>query len=226
MQQKQIIHSQIEILYSQSVSTFLFPAVASIILAFALWEVADQGILIAWVAIVCLYSVIRYFVLWKYMHSDITPENASKWLDIFIGTACLSGIMWGLAAIILIPHEGRNLIEFTLYTGTTLIIVSGLVAGATISYSISLTVLFFYVLPALLPPALYLITLGDIYNTTLGGFILLYCLFISTAGFRMNRQLLGYMHKQHELEVIKQQHHQLKLLYEKVTTRTQARSEQ
>jgi hypothetical protein len=222
MQQKQIIHSQIEILYSQSVSTFLFPAIASIILAFALWEVANQGILIVWVSVVCLYSVIRYFVLWKYMRSDITPENASKWLDIFIGTACLSGIMWGLAAIILIPHEGKNLIEFTLYTGITLLIVSGLVAGATISYSISLTVLFFYVLPTLLPPAFYLISLGDIYNSTLGGFILLYCFFISTAGFRMNRQLLSYIHKQHELEVIKRQHHQLKLLYEKVTTRTQA----
>ena len=125
--------------------------------------------------------------------------------------------MWGLAAIILIPHEGENVVEFTLYTGITLLAVSGLVAGATNSYSVSLTVLFFYVLPTLLPPAMYLISLGDIYSSTLGGFILLYCFFISSAGYRMNRQLLGYIGKQNELEKLKRQHQKLILMYEKVT---------
>ncbi len=225
MQHKQIIRAQVEILYSQSVTTFLFPVLASFILAFALWGIANRPVLTLWVGTICVYSLIRYLLLWKYMRSDLTLENASKWLDIFIAMACLSGIMWGLAAIILIPYEGKNIIEFTLYTGITLLAVSGLVAGATISYSVSLTVLFFYILPALLPPALYLISLGDIYNSTLGGFILLYCFFIFSAGFRMNRQLLGYIHKQNELEKLKLQYQQLRLMYEKAGMRQQARTE-
>ena len=219
MQHDKILLSQVEILYSQSAVTFLFPVFASIILAFALWEVAHRTVLIGWVATVWLYADSRYVLLWKYKHAELTPDNASKWLKIFIGAVCLSGIMWGLAAIILISHEGRNIIEFTLYTGITLLAVSGLVAGATISYSANLTVLFFYILPALLPPAMYLISVGDIYSSTLGGFILLYCFFISSAGYRMNKQLLGYIGKQNELEKLKRQHQKLILMYEKATMR-------
>jgi len=215
MQYKQMIHSQVEILYSQSVSTFLFPAIISITLAIVLWDIANQGILIIWVSVVCIFSIIRYLLLWKYTRSDITLENASKWLDIFIGTACLSGIMWGLAAIILIPGEGRNVVEFTLYTSIILLSVSGLVAGATISYSVNMSVLFFYILPALLPPALYLISLGDIYNSTLGGFTLIYCFFVSSAGIRINRQLHSFIQKQAELEKLRPQYQRLKLMYEK-----------
>ena len=219
MQDKQLIKSQVEILYSQSAVTFLFPVLASIILGFVLWEVAHQYVLIAWILVIWVYAAFRFVLLWKFNNTEITLENAPKWLDLFIGSVCLSGIMWGLAAIILIPHEGKNITEFTLYTGITLLSVSGLVAGATISYSVCLSVLFFYILPALLPPALYLIALGDIYNSTLGGFILLYCFFISSAGYRMNKQLLGYIQKQHELEKLKQQFQQLKLMYQKATNR-------
>ncbi len=224
MQHKQMIHSQVEILYSQSVSTFLFPAIISITLAIVLWEIANQGMLIVWVSVVCIYSIIRYLLLWKYTHADITLENASKWLDIFIGTACLSGIMWGLAAIILIPHDGKNVAEFTLYTSIILLSVAGLVAGATISYSVNMTVLFFYILPALLPPALYLITLGDIYNSTLGGFTLIYCFFVSSAGIRINRQLHSFIQKQAELEKLKPQFQHLKLMYEKAISQRHAKS--
>jgi hypothetical protein len=215
MQKKQLIKAQVEILYSQSAVTFLFPVFASIILGFVLWEVAHRQALIIWSATVWLYAVFRFVLLWKFNKTELTLENAGKWLDLFIGAVCLSGIMWGLAAIILFPHEGKNITEFTLYTGITLLSVSGLVAGATISYSVCLSVLFFYIFPALLLPAFYLITLGDIYNSTLGGFILLYCFFISSAGYRMNRQLLVYIQKQHELEKLKMQYQHLKLLHQK-----------
>ena len=219
MQNKQLIKAQVEILYSQSAVTFLFPVLASIILGFVLWEVSHKHVLIAWIVVIWVYAASRFVLLWKYNQAELTLDNAAKWLDIFIGSVCLSGIMWGLAAIILIPHEGKNITEFTMYTGITLLSVSGLVAGATISYSVCLSALYFYVLPALLPPALYLIALGDIYNSTLGGFILLYCFFISSAGYRMNKQLLGYIEKQHELEKLKQQFQQLKLMYQKATNR-------
>jgi len=219
MQNKQLMKAQVEILYSQSAVTFLFPVFASFILGFVLWEISNKLILFSWIAIVWVYAAFRFVLLWKFNKTEIDLENASKWLDIFIGSVCISGIMWGLAAIVLIPQDGKNLTEFNLYTGITLLSVSGLVAGATISYSVCLSVLFFYVLPALLPPALYLIALGDIYNSTLGGFILLYCFFISSAGYRMNKQLLGYIQKQHELEKLKLQFQQLKLMYQKATHR-------
>jgi hypothetical protein len=198
----------------------------SVILTFVIWEVANRPVLLAWLATIFIYSVARYFLLWKYTRSEITLDNAANWLDIFVGTACVSGIMWGLAAIVLIPHEGRSIVEFTLFTGITLLSVSGLVAGATISYAVSLRVLFMYLLPALLPSAFYLISLGDIYNSALGGFILLYCFFISSAGYRMNKQLLGYIQMQLELEKLKRHYQKLRLMYEKVSARQATQEDQ
>ena len=66
MQSKQIIRAQVEILYSQSAVTFLFPVIASIILVAALWGVANRIILSGWLITVWLYAVFRYVLLWKY----------------------------------------------------------------------------------------------------------------------------------------------------------------
>ena len=217
MKSKQIIRSQVEILYSQSAVTFLFPSLIAIVLAASIWDVANRKVLIGWIAVVFLYSVFRYLMLWKYNQTKLTPENVEYWLNIFVASAAVSGLMWGLAVIILIPEEGKSAVEFSLYSGITLLAVSGLVAGATISYAVNLLVLSSYILPALLPPSMYMISRGDIYSSALGGFILLYCFFIGTAGYRMNRQLLFYISKQHELINLKRQHQKLILMYEKLS---------
>ena len=214
---KKLTRSQVEILYSQSAVTFLFPSFIAIVLAATIWEVADRTALLAWLAVVFLYSIFRYVMLWKYNKTELTPENVEQWLNIFIASACVSGVMWGLAVIILIPTEGKSAIEFTLYSGITLLAVSGLVAGATISYAVNLSVLLFYIFPALLPPSMYMISRGDVYSSALGGFVLLYCFFVGTAGYRMNRQLLFYISKQHELSKLKRQHQKLLLMYEKLS---------
>ncbi len=157
MQDKQLIRAQVESLYSQSAITFLFPVLMSIILGFVLWEVAHQYALIAWILVIWIYAAFRFVLLWKFNKTEITLENAPKWLDVFIGSVCISGIMWGLAAIILVPHEGTNIMEFTLYTGITLLSVSGLVAGATISYSVCLPSCFSILyLPYYHPPSISL----------------------------------------------------------------------
>lgn len=216
MHNKQITRSQVEILYSQSAITFLFPVIISLILAATIWEIANRQVLLIWVAVVFVYSLFRYGLLWKYNKTELTPDNVDKWLNIFIGAGCVSGLMWGIAVIILIPQEGKPVVETTLYSGITLLAVSGLVAGATISYAVSFSVLLFFILPALIPPSMYMISLGDIYSSALGGFILLYCFFVGTAGYRMNRQLLYYIRKQHELVQLKRQHQKLVLMYEKL----------
>ena len=217
MKNLNVTRSQVEILYSQSAVTFLFPSLIAIVLAASIWDVANHKVLIGWLAVVFVYSVIRYFLLWKYNKTKLTPDNVEYWLNIFIISTAVSGIMWGLAVIILIPEDGKSVMEFSLYSGITLLAVSGLVAGATISYAINLAVLTAYILPALLPPSMYMISRGDIYSSALGGFILLYCFFIGTAGYRMNRQLLFYISKQHELSKLKRQHQKLLLMYEKLS---------
>jgi hypothetical protein len=191
MDQYQAYHhltSQVRLLYNQSTVTFFFPIFFAPALCYLLWDISDHQRLLIWGSIVVIYSLLRYLIIWKKNKVGVTAENVNKWLDLFTGSVFISGLLWGSAAIILVPYEQDRLIEFTLYNSLTMLIVCGLVAGAVVTYSVNLWVLFFYTFPALVPPSIYMIFLGDKYNSALGGFLFLYFIFIFASSFRLNKQ--------------------------------------
>ena len=208
--------SQVHILYSQSIVTFFFPVLAALGLSYILMDVANRLYLYGWITIVITYSIIRYSVLYRYYRSEVTPENATKWLNVFIAGAIISGAIWATAGIILVPYEANDNIDFTLYNGLTMLTVCGLVAGAVISYSVNLAVSASYTLTALLPPAFYLIMLGDKHNSAFGGLILLYCFFIGVAVYRMNGQFRYYLDMEYIKEELNYKHKKLKNMYDEL----------
>jgi hypothetical protein len=196
MDELQIFHhlaSQVRILYRQSIVTFLFPILFAPAVCALLWEISDHTRLLVWAGIVVVYSLARYLIIWKEEKEGITAGNVNKWLDIFIGSVFISGLLWGAACIFLVPYEQDRIIEFTIYNSLTMLIVCGLVAGAVVTYSVNKWVIFFYAFPALVPPSIYLIILGDKYNSALGGFVLLYFIFIIASSFRLNKQYTYYI---------------------------------
>jgi hypothetical protein len=208
-----LLVSQARVLYYHSVTTILFPVLACLMLCLLLWEISDHGRLITWAAAVVLFTLSRYALILKQRQNELIPDNAGRWLDVFTVNAMLSGILWGMSAIILVPYKPDALIVFTLYNGLTILVICGLVAGAVISYSVSKSVLFFYAFPALAPPAFYLISLGDMYNSFLGGFVLLYLVFITIASFRLGNQYRYYMDMEYRLLYLQQEYDELKMLY-------------
>lgn len=206
--------SQIYILYSQSFSNNIFPVLAALWLTCILRKTAYGPYLYSWLGLIIVFSVIRHILLLKYRKTRITPENIRSWINIFLITVCISGGIWAAAGTLLIPYDPNKPVEFTLYNGLTLLTICGLVAGAVISYSVNLFVLACYSYSALLPPAFFLISLGDKYNSAFGGLVLLYCFFISIAAITMNRQFRHYMDMEYEREEIRARYCRLKELFE------------
>lgn len=205
-----LLVSQTRILYYQSITTVSFPVFACLAICLLLWDVSARSHLITWAVIVLLFTLLRYILLWQQRRHKLTPENAGRRLDIFTAGALFSGLLWGSAPIILVPYRPDALLNFTLYNGLTLLIICGLVAGAVISYSVSRWVLIFYAFPALVPPAFYLIWLGDVYNTFLGGFVLLYLVFIAVTSYRLNTQYLFYVDLEYRYKQLQLDHQKLK----------------
>lgn len=199
------VRSQVRILYSQSTVTFLFPLLASAAVCLLLREISPRPVLLGWGSLVMLYSAGRYGLLWHYRSAEPDGDDFESWHTLFALSVFLSGMLWGAAPILLIPYEPARLIEFTLYNGLIMLIISGLVAGAVIAYGVSIRVLLCYVVPALLPPALYLIHLGDKYNSALGGFVLLYFLFIAASSLRIRHQLIHFIRIEHERDLIQRE---------------------
>lgn len=227
MDQLQAFHrlsSQIQILYNQSIITFLFPIVAAPAVCVLLWNISHQGRLISWASVVVLYSLARYMIIWKQRQQPVTPGNANKWLDIFTGSVFFSGILWGSSTILLVPYEQDRLIEFTIYNSLVMLIVCGLVAGAVVGYAVSKRVILFYAFPALVPPGAYLIILGDRYNSMLGGFVLLYFLFITASSLRLNKQFSYYLGLEYQMIQMSQRYKNLQQQLTLLSAREKERS--
>ena len=205
------LQNQLRILYSQAGITFSFPLIAACCLALVLWDVASRFYLCTWLVLVIMHSAARYILLWRFHQDDIDPASAGSWLNRFIVYVIISGALWGAAGMLLIPYN--NSIEFTLYNGLTILVICGLVSGALITYSINIWVLIGYSFPALIPPAIYLISLGDRYNSTFGGFILLYYFFIGVAAARMNRLFNRYMEIEHRQQELLFKYERLQAVY-------------
>ena len=211
-----LVRTQVEILFSQSAITYIFPVIFALIIAYVVREMANTRILIAWLVVVVLYAIARYVLLWSYYRTGRGQVDFHKWLLRINISVFVSGLMWGVAGIILIPYALDNQVEYTLYNSLIMLTVCGIVAGAVISYSISLTTVILYVFPALVPPGIYMITLGDKYNSALGGFVLLYFIFINLTAYRLNRQLHVYAYKEYKYENVKYHYLRLKKHYDQL----------
>ena len=210
---------QVKILYSQSVITFLFPLLAALCVAALLHKQADQRYLVGWLMAIYLHGASRYHLLWRYFHGPVVTEQPSAWLNRFLLGAFLSGGLWGFAGVLLIPYRPTDVIAFTLNNGLLLLMICGLVAGSVISYAINIRVTLCYSLPALLPPAFHLISIGDRYNSAFGGLLLLYYLYILVATIRMNRQLVYFMTMEHRERELVQKYENLQRLHESLRRR-------
>jgi len=218
------LKNQVNILYTQSFTNNIFPVLAALWLICILQDTADRLYLYAWFGLILLFSAIRHILLYKYRNTLITRGNIASWLNIFHVNVCISGAMWAVAGILLVPYDPVKPVEFTLYNGLILLTTCGLVAGAVISYSVNLFVLACYSYSALVPPAFFLISLGDKYNSAFGGLVLLYCFFISIAAFRMNRQFRFYLDMEYEKEELRFRYDRLKELYEDLKTCKRSRN--
>ena len=191
---------RVHFLLSQSPITFFYPLPAALALGAVLWDRAPHATLLCWQLLVVAYSVLRWLLLWNHLRRRSAPDDPQAILGVFALGALVSGLLWGAAPILIVPYPSQNAAEFTLANGLIVLVVCGLAAGAVVAYAVSLRVLFLYIIPALLPPAFYLISLGDRYNSTLGGFILLYFVFLSIAALRVSRQLNGYLETELRLQ--------------------------
>ncbi len=182
---------QARILCTQSTIVFLYPVLACLALGLLLWNVSPRPLLLGWTAAIVLHTLIRYLLLPP--SRPPAQGHGGRWLNRFAVTAMLSGLLWGLAPVLLVPAQPQHPARFALYTGLILLVVCGLVAGALASYAISRLVLFVYCAPALVPPSAYLIALGDRYDTALGGFVLLYFAFIMSSSLRLHMQMMQFV---------------------------------
>lgn len=107
------------------------------ILAFVLRGHVESINLLIWLTVAVLVSVSRLVVHRSYRKSPTKKSNPQTWNAWFLATLCLSGMLWGSAAIFLFPSDSIGHQAFIAF------VTGGMVAGAIGAFSA--------VLPAFLP---------------------------------------------------------------------------
>ncbi|HEY7841473.1 MAG TPA: hypothetical protein VIC61_07865 [Gammaproteobacteria bacterium] len=189
-------YMRVRILRDQAPITFFFPVAAALALCLLLWDEAPRVRLVAWALLVFAHACVRFSTLRRPAPVAVDASPPGLWS--FAAGAFTSGLIWGIAPLLLVTYDPSRVIEFTLFNGLILLVICGLTAGAALAYAASLRVLFCFAVPALIPSALHFISIGDRYNSALGGFILLYFLFIAVSAMHMNFQLQGFARAEHE----------------------------
>lgn len=191
---------RLEVLYEQAVPSIAASLLTTLVVAYALWEHVQTSRLIVWFSIFSILSGTRYYLVYRYSRSSTKLTRFNFWLQLYVASALISGIMWGLSAYIIILDDS------VLYTGFLLMCIVGLIAGSISSYSVFHSVFYAFSLPAIIFFSIFLYdTGGKAFNTM----IYLSCfffLFMSIIEYRThkiinhsialqfnNTSLLGYV---------------------------------
>lgn len=135
-------------------ANFLFVGnlAGSIALTVGLWDTAQHSLLIAWLVVVIVFNVAR-LVMWQRVPNGFKGEAKShrleKW---FLASIVISGILWGLAGgLFYVSDQPENSLFLTVF-------IVAMCAAATASLSYHRFAYPVFLLPAITPVTLHLIS--------------------------------------------------------------------
>lgn len=180
-----LLDQQVQPLYRDSAMPLAFGVVLAAFLVLLLWPDGQHARLLAWMGAVTMVAAARARLVAAYKASPAPTQNPRIWLNRFAVGAAISGAFWGATVPFLAPpHSQVDLLLSAVWP-------CGVAAGALAAFSISLRVLAAFVLPALLPGALFLVAGGGPLRLPLGGGMLAYMAFLWLIGRRMNKSHLN-----------------------------------
>jgi diguanylate cyclase (GGDEF)-like protein/PAS domain S-box-containing protein len=188
----QLRSKQVELLYDQLRVGQAGSIVSAIFLVGIFWTITPHAVLIIWFTAVLAVGAFRLYLIYRYERSSKGQERAGYWLGWFIAGAIGSGLIWSLATVMLVPD--RSVAHISL----VLLWIGGLSAGTVAAYSVIKGAFFAFSVSALMPSALYLLTIGGKRESIIGAGTIMFLLFLSLNALRMHKTLIRELRLQFE----------------------------
>lgn len=165
---------QVERLYEHSYLSLIATLFAAVLVYWLFEPITDRSVLVTWVSIFICVTMFRLFLSWYFLNHE--HKNIDTWLLFFIVTSLVSGTLWGLTGFIFIKEGNLILLDSVLYHGLLLLVITALITGSILTYSVSRLVYLSFSVPAVVPQCFLLISYGDKYHSFLGGVVLAYAI--------------------------------------------------
>lgn len=192
VKKEKIYLDQIQKLLGHTIFGISATLINSLILSLILWNVAPRMHVVIWFIVLVLISLVRLFLQKSYSKVTPTLENAKKWENLFILTLACSGIVWGSAAIFLLPSSSIGHQVFIAF------VLGGMVAGSVGVFSVVVSAFFAYSIPALLPIVIVFFNLNDDIHIAMSFMIFLFWLIMLLTAKSLNKTLVTSLGLKHE----------------------------
>ena len=166
------IQKKLEYLFESLQSSILGNLAVAIIVFFTLQNVVEDIYLNLWFSMHLLITLLRILLLYFYKNSKIDSNNIDRYYILFFLGAIFSGLLWGAGAFLVFPQESE-------YQMFLILMVSGLISGAAVSFASRAEVFYSYFFITLVPYAYVLSTMQSTIGNSILMAIIFYMLFLS-----------------------------------------------
>lgn len=163
---------KVEVLFSQARVSIIAVQTAAMMFVSIFWEHANSDFLILWILIFSVINILRFSMLVAFAKSARKETRYARWENWFLVGVLLSGLMWGLLAIVTLPARDIN------FTAFTTLVISGLLGGAVSTYAINRKAYIIYATFSTLPLIVVLAIQNDPALQAFAFVIVVYFLFL------------------------------------------------
>lgn len=174
---------QVRLLYSQTTIGYFATAINATLLLLVLIEVVPGPMLYPWYAILLLIIAGRVTLVSLYKRSTRAYREPERWSDWYMTGALLTGMCWGYTGVLLF------FIHDMVYQLFIIVVTAGMTAGAVVFLSAQLRVCIAYIVPALLPLIIWLLTEKTDIHVYTGVMVSLFLLVLIRTSQRINTTL-------------------------------------
>jgi PAS domain S-box-containing protein len=167
--ERALLGLQIDLVYRRTPFLFASATLLSAVLVAALWPLAQRWILLGWMLVLWGVVGVRLYYARRYVRlagkGEVNPE---KWHEGLVAGAAVTGMCWGFSVLGISssPLEPSAML--------LMLAIAGVAANASTSLAAAPMVAPAFLLAALLPPMLWVLSFGGRLNFFVGGIILLY----------------------------------------------------
>jgi diguanylate cyclase (GGDEF)-like protein len=154
-QSQRVEHARTEhlrVTLRHSIFVFLGNIAGSVTLVVGLWTPARQSLLITWMLVVIVFNLARWLAVRRFPTGSIAKAETRFWERLFVASVAISGVLWGAAGgLFYIPDQPEHGLFLAL-------LIVAMCAAATASLSYHRIAYPVFLLPAITPIMLHLMT--------------------------------------------------------------------
>ena len=145
----------IQLMFGQSGIGIAATAVNGVIVAYIMRHQFERGIVIGWLVAIMTVTIIRLSLFISFQRRERIDAKVLVWGRWNIATLFLSGVLWGITPWILFPPES------VAHQFFLVVVLCGMVAGASIAFAILNKAFLAFSVPTMLPLFVRLIIIPD-----------------------------------------------------------------